>query len=117
MMTKKCYNLFSKDFWNRENLKVDFTEAKKGFEEAKIKYAQSKERTRKLLEFGEKLRKFGTRATLGLTLPIILTIFLGGWGLLIGGLLFLGILGRMFTQKKKGDDYHERQEINFTGSK
>lgn len=75
---------------------------KKSFQKA------CEDNSRKMLELGEKLRRFGFVATIGLTLPILLTIFLGPLGLGIGVFLFIAMIGGLFSKKKKESDHHER---------
>ncbi len=109
---KLIYNPFKKEFWNKKNLiseeKVD--NLKVSFQ--KLKEYKVSETSKKLLVLGESIRKWGSKLTFGLTLPILLTIFLGPLGLGIGILLFIGMIVGMFTKKKTAENNNEKSEKN-----
>lgn len=65
------------------------------------------ERGKKLQEVGDKMQKtgdkmssVGTTLTIGITIPILLTIFLGIPGFIVGAIIFIGTLGSVFSKKE-----------------
>ncbi len=59
----------------------------------------------KLRAAGEKMQRLGCMLTVLLTVPILLTLFLGIPGLIIGGLVFvLGLAGFLGSGKKKAEE-------------
>ena len=55
----------------------------------------------KIKQAGEKMQRIGCALTLMITIPLILTIFLGPLGLVIGGIIFFIGLAGMFKSGKK----------------
>ncbi len=83
---KPTYNIFSKKYWTKENLfnGVDTSELKKSIEDLK--------NTRQ--ERAKKKSSIGWKLTIGVTLPILLTLFLGIFGLIIGIIIFMCVMFR-----------------------
>ncbi|WP_042683125.1 hypothetical protein [Anaerosalibacter massiliensis] len=54
----------------------------------------------KMQETGDKMSALGCSMTLGITIPIILTIFLGPIGFVIGLILFVAMIAGAFNKNK-----------------
>jgi len=59
---------------------------------------------KKVAETGKKLQKIGCALTLMFTIPIILTIFLGIPGLILGIILAVVGIVSLLSKKKKSED-------------
>jgi len=55
----------------------------------------------KIKQVGTKMQKLGCFLTLVLTIPIVLTLFLGVPGLIIGGIIAIIAIISFLSQKKK----------------
>lgn len=74
----------------------------------------NEEKRKRLIEMGEKMQDTGSKMqdkgnkmsalgcsmTLGITIPIVLTIFLGPIGFIIGLILFIAMLAGAFNKNK-----------------
>lgn len=89
MTSKKVYNPFNKQYWTKDNLKPDVKTAKAALLEAKeelnkIDWKEKSESQIKAEKIGNKISRIGWKLTFALTIPIILTLFIGVPGLIIG---------------------------------
>lgn len=65
--------------------------------------ANLEETGKKMQETGKKMKGLGCLLTILITVPIILTLFLGPIGLVLGGIIFVVGLVGAFKSKKGGN--------------
>lgn len=93
MSNEKVWNPFKKGYWTKENLSPDVQSAKATMKEAKeefkkIDWNEKTDAQIKAEKVGNKISRIGWKLTLGVTIPILLTVFFGVFGLIIGIIIF-----------------------------
>ncbi|MDQ0254941.1 putative membrane protein [Evansella vedderi] len=95
---KKVWNPFKKAYWTKENLGID----KASLDKVKAEMKQAKEESAstqaKANDAGKKISGIGWKLTLMLTIPLILTVFFGVVGMVIGAIIFLLTLFSLFKK-------------------
>lgn len=98
MSGKKVYNPFKKAYWTKDNLLGTEEEREKlsqAMKDAKVAAAESKAKSDNV---SKKLSGIGWKLTLMITVPLLLTIFLGVIGFVIGAVIFIITLVSMFKK-------------------
>lgn len=89
MANTKVWNPLKKSYWTKENLRPDVAGAKAELAKLKeIDWSEKTEAQEKADALSKKIMRLGWKLMLGLTVPILLTVFLGVFGFIVGAVVF-----------------------------